>query len=180
MRGIIVTENPDHMKGEISFDERAKQIDEKEQQEEKERQLAKKSPYKDFCQNNNEYNTQRAKLILDCPPAGAIFQFLSGHMDHYNAVVCSYAVLQEALGISKASVQRGISYLKNEGYIDIAKSGTTNVYILNPNIVWNSWGTNFKYCEFPAKVILSETENKDFAVKTKKNKTVVIQEKNKK
>lgn len=178
MREIVVTENPNHLKSEISFEERQQQLDEQTAREELEQKKVRNSPYKDFCQTNNKYNTVRAKLILKNAPAAAIFQFLSGHIDHYNAVVCSYTVIQEALSISRASIQRGIAYLKENGYITVAKSGTTNVYVLNPQLVWNSWGTNYKYCEFDAKVILSATENEDL-IKSKKQKTVVIKEQDK-
>ena len=48
--------------------------------------------------------------------------------------------------------------LKENGFISVYKTGTSNVYIANPNLVWNSWGNNVKYCEFPANIILSATE----------------------
>lgn len=78
-------------------------------------------------------------------------------MDKYNAVVCSYKVLQEALGISSATITRAVKYLKDNGFISVYKTGTSNVYIANPNLVWNSWN-NVKYCEFPANIILSAAE----------------------
>ena len=64
-------------------------------------------------------------------------------MDNYNAVICSYQVFQEALGMSGRTVSRAIKYLKDNGFIYIYKSGSSNVYIANKNLVWRSWGTNY-------------------------------------
>ena len=95
-------------------------------------------------------------------------------MDNYNAVVASYKVMQEALNVSQSTIKRSVNYLSKNGYIHIAKSGTSNVYILNPQIAWKSWATNKAYCEFPAKVVLaqSEQENQDFILKNKKINTI--------
>ena len=49
-------------------------------------------------------------------------------------------------------------FLTENGFIYIKKSGTANVYLLNPEIMWKSWSNNMKYCEFPANVIITESE----------------------
>ena len=82
-------------------------------------------------------------------------------MDKYNAVVCSYKVFQEALGIGQATVARSVKYLKDNGFLYIYKSGTSNVYVANKNLVWNSWGNNQEYCEFPANIVLSKANKKN-------------------
>jgi hypothetical protein len=79
-------------------------------------------------------------------------------MDKYNAVVCSYKVFQEALGMSKATIQRSVAYLKEHGFLYVYKTGASNVYVANKELVWNSWGNNVQYCEFPANVVLSASE----------------------
>ena len=48
--------------------------------------------------------------------------------------------------------------MKDKGYIYILKSGSANVYTINPKIIWKSWGKNIKYCEFPANIIISKAE----------------------
>ena len=45
-------------------------------------------------------------LALKHPKAHAILLFLVDQMDNYNAVMCSYQVIQEVLGISRANGQR--------------------------------------------------------------------------
>ena len=160
MQEIIVTQNPNHMKGEISFEERAKQIAEQEQQEALARKKEKNSPYGDFAHRKlmGRINEKMMYQLSDFPTANKLFWFIVNHMDGYNALIASYAVFQEGLNMSESSVTRGIKKLKELGLLYIKKSGATNVYLLNPDVVWKSWGSNLKYCEFPAKVVLTESE----------------------
>ena len=84
--------------------------------------------------------------------------FLASNMDKYNAVICSYKVMQEKFGYSRAALAEAIKLLKQHKYIDIKKIGNSNVYLLNKKIYWNSWGSNYAHAEFEAKVILTSTE----------------------
>ncbi len=154
---ITVCSNPNPMKGEISFEERNRQLQPLIAQE---KRKGRESVYKEFAQLNMEgsLNEKVMNKLFDFPAAGKIFFFIANHMDGYNALIASYAVFQEALGLSNSTVTRGIKYLKDNGFIYIKKSGATNVYLLNPEIMWKSWGNNMKYCEFPANVILTASE----------------------
>lgn len=125
--------------------------------EEIERQ-ARKSPYRAFYQINNNNSCYLRELCKENPKALELLFFIFEHMDKFNALVCSYAVFQEALGVSKATIQRSVKYLKDHGYLYVYRSGTSNVYVANDDLVWKSWGTNHEYCEFPANVVLSSSE----------------------
>lgn len=142
-----------------TFEERQKDLIREEMQKSKEKKQEKSSPFNQFYQVNKRAGGLWLKLIRENRSASLIFQFLINNMDGYNAVICSYKIFEEALGLSKPTVQRAISYLKQNKYIEVMKSGTSNVYIINPQIVWNSWGSNYKYCKFSANIILSESEN---------------------
>lgn len=156
MGEITVKNNPNVLNpNEMSFEERQKQLAERE---EKEQEKIHKSPFTKFYQVNKDTSISLRKITDENPKALKLLLFIFDHMDKYNAVVCSYRVLQEALAISESTIKRAIKYLKNNGFIDVYKTGTSNVYIANPNLVWNSWGNNIKYCEFPASIILSATE----------------------
>ena len=74
--------------------------------------------------------------------------------------MCSYTVLQEALDLSKPTITRAIRTLKELGFIAIYKSGTSNVYTVNDNVFWKSWGNKKRYSKFPANVILAESEHR--------------------
>ena len=160
MQNVIVTNNPNHMKGEISFEERAKQIDEQERQEALARKKEKNSPYKEFAQISLDCKAAKDVMLLlaDSPAAAKIFWFIVQNMDGLNALIASYAVFQEALNMSRPTVARGLSKLREMGLLYVAKSGASNVYLLSPQLVWKSWGNNLKYCEFPAKVMLAQSE----------------------
>ena len=185
MRDILVTHNPDHMKGQISFDERAKQIDEKEQQEELARKREKQSLYKEFAQISLDGKAVKDVMLLlaDSPAAAKIFWFIVQNMDGLNALIASYAVFQEALNMSRPTVARGLAKLREMGLLYVSKSGSSNVYLLSPQLVWKSWGNNLKYCEFPAKVLLAQSEQYPDAREIFKNqmhKTMDIKNKNNK
>ncbi|TLS66279.1 hypothetical protein FEF65_10720 [Mariprofundus erugo] len=88
--------------------------------------------------------------------AASVFFYLVHHMSRSNALVISRNCLAEALGISVASVARHIKYLQDNNYVEVLKSGNTNIYHINKTIVWNGKGK--KYAKFDAQVIVSRTE----------------------
>ena len=95
-------------------------------------------------------------------------------MDKYNAVVCSYKVFQEALGIGQATVARSVKYLKDNGFLYIYKSGTSNVYVANKNLVWNSWKQS-RILRISANIVLSKSEQEERAkVLDKRMQTVTL------
>lgn len=149
------------------------ELQEKAKQEEKERE--KHSPYKVFGQLNldPECGKARRAIIKESPIAAQVWDFLIEKADKHNAVVCSSKVLEEALGYCRASISKAVKVLKDMNFIDVKKSSTTNVYLLNKQLVWKSWGKNYKYAEFDAKVIISESEQEK-PTKTQKMNVVEI------
>lgn len=127
----------------------------------KKKKEAHKSPYDDFIQLNNNKIGSLIDLVDKNPQAMKVLLFIMQNMDGYNALVCSYAVLEERFGISHATVWRHVKYLKEHGYIYAQKTGSSNIYILSPELGWKSYGSNLKYCKFPANVILSYNEQKE-------------------
>ncbi|WP_373206071.1 replication/maintenance protein RepL [Clostridium tertium] len=168
----------------LTFEERQKQLENETKREKEEQERVKKSPFNNFIQVNRDYYKAEDWLMSKSPIAYRIFKFLINNMDGYNAVVCSYKVLQEHFDISQVTVARAIKLLKEKQYIGIYKSGTSNIYCVNKNIVWSSWGSNYKYAKFGANIILSkaeqeiqeEKEKNKVKIKTEKIKQVVINE----
>lgn len=160
-----------------TFEQRQADIALMEKKENEARERERHSPYKDFCQTNLDSNCGkvRRQLIMNCPSAYAIYDFLVEKADRCNAVICSNRVLEEALGLSQATIYRAISILREKKFIDIKKSGSSNVYLLNKELVWKSWGTNFKYAEFGAKIVISEDEQEK-PVETKRMNVVNTKE----
>lgn len=163
--------NPNSM----TFEEREKDLNEQQKQEEEARKREKQSPFSNFYQFNRAHTKDMITLAGKYPKAHQILLFLLDQMDNYNAVVCSYQVLQEALSLSQATVARAIKVLKDTKFIDIYKSGTTNVYAINKSLAWSSWGTNYKYAKFDAKIIISESEQEKLTeVKSLRHKEITI------
>lgn len=120
----------------------------------------KKSPFRKWVQMNNDVEAQEARywLMKQSPYAYCIMDFLASNMDKYNAVICSYKVMQERFGYSQATVKRAIQLLKQHKYIEVVRTGGANIYMINKHLYWNSWGTNYAYAEFDAKIIITASE----------------------
>jgi DNA-binding transcriptional ArsR family regulator len=163
----------------MSFSERQSQLDAQKKAEDDERQRMKRSPFSRWTQFNNEHTRELMHLALKHPKAHAILYFLVDQMDEYNAVLCSYQVIQGVLGIGRTTAHNSIKVLKENGFIAILKSGTSNVYAINDSVYWKSWGNKKQYSKFPANVVLSLSEQEELTqtkVKSMKLKEVQIKE----
>ena len=118
----------------------------------------KKSPYRSFMQVNMEAYKTEDWLIKESPSAYRVLRFISYNMDNYNALVCSYQVMIEALGYSRTTIAEAVKLLREHRFIMTAKSGSTNVYFLNRELYWKSYGKNFARAEFGAKIIITASE----------------------
>jgi DNA-binding transcriptional ArsR family regulator len=103
-----------------------------------------------------------SKLAGKNATAFQIFMFICEHMDGYNALMASYQVFMDYTDKSKDTIRKAIKYLYDNGFVDILKSGTSNVYIINQDIAWTSYGNQKKYCKFNGKILIAESENKDY------------------
>lgn len=97
------------------------------------------------------------------PTALDVFLFIIEHMDDRNALACSYAVLEEALGKSKPTITRAIKCLKENGFVGVLKMGTSNVYVVNHEVAWTSKGNLKKYCKFNGNILITHKENLDYS-----------------
>lgn len=135
----------------------------------------KNNAYTDFMQLNKAHISDLNRLIGLSPMAARIFMFIMDNMNKANALVCSSTVLAEALDCSISAITKSLKILRDNGFIEIAKSGHTNVFYLNAEIAWQSYGKNKKYAEFcNAKVIFAETEQCEKYVKKIKAPTVNV------
>lgn len=121
-----------------------------------------------FVQYDESNLTIVRDLIKKNPVAADIFMFLSQHMNRQNAIVCPSKVLEEITGKARTTVSNAIKLLKDEHYVCTLKSGTTNVYVLNPSLVWKAWRTGKPYCEFDGKIFISKSENAEIEALLKK------------
>lgn len=176
MHNTTVVAEPKNL-NEVSFEQRARDLKAQEEQEQEELKRQRKSPFSRFYQVNKDNSEYLRSCLKENPKALELLFFVFDHMDKYNAVVCSYKVFQEVLGMSKATIQRSVAYLKEHGFLYVYKTGTSNVYVANKDLVWNSWGNNVEYCEFPANIILSASEQEERTkVRDKRVQTVQVKD----
>ena len=115
-----------------------------------------------FVQLNRNYLKNWRELVKKKPLAAEIMFFLvekvSTNIGGTNAVVCSYAVLQEITGYGRSSVAAALRLLKKEKFIEIIKVGSTHAYAINSRVVWRGAGNGKQYAIFNATVVSSSSE----------------------
>lgn len=117
---------------------------------------------RDFIQLYRDHIDDVAKLARDNGKAYDLFMLLVKHMDGTNALAVSNVALSELLQVTTRTIQRAVKYLKDSGWICVLKTGTSNVYIVNPEVAWTSYGNQKQYCKFQANVLLSSSENAEY------------------
>lgn len=122
----------------------------------------------------NEMHSLR-ELIKEEPKAANLFLFLTEKMDQENALIVSQETLAEVLKVSKRTIIRQINVLREKGFIDIVKSGVTNIYLINANIAWTTHGDKKQYAKFRANVFVSKAEQ-EYNVKTTKYKQLGLKD----
>ena len=124
---------------------------------------------KNFVQFYRPYLDELTKIAGENYTAYKLLMLLCKHMDGGNALCVSNVALSELLDISSRTVQRAVKYLKDNGWVCIMKSGTSNVYIINPDVAWTSYGNQKTYCKFQSNVLISATENNEYLKNTNAN-----------
>ena len=127
-----------------------------------EKKFTEDNKNKNFVQLNRDFMMDIAILGKDNPNALSVFMFISQNMDGNNALCVSMKALEEALNLSRSTLSRAVKYLKEKGWLCVLKTGTSNVYIINPEIEWTSWANQKKYCKFQTNIIVTPSENPDF------------------
>lgn len=109
------------------------------------------------------------------PKAGALFMFFMEHMDRENALIVSIKTISEILEWSEPTVYRQIKTLKEKNLITTAKSGTSNIYFINSQVAWTTYGNKKEYSRFNASVLISKSEQ-EYRIKASKFKQLDLLE----
>lgn len=117
---------------------------------------------KDFIKIFRDYIDDIAHLARENPKAYDLFMLLIKHMDGTNALCVSRTTLSEILNCTEKTISRSVKYLKENGWICVLKSGSSNVYIVNPDIAWTSYANQKQYCKFTGTILLSGSENAEY------------------
>jgi hypothetical protein len=115
-----------------------------------------------FVQVDKRRGLDRIQSLLSIPGGrlvGQLWVLLMREADHHNAIVASRHVLAQALQCSVRSITDATAKLQEQGAIDIFRTGSSSVFILNPDEVWQSAKHHRAFCSFGAKVLLGFDEN---------------------
>lgn len=140
------------------------------------RELTEEQRNKNFVMMYRDHMPELRWLMKKSGIASSILNFIMEHMDNKNALCCSYQVFIDYFDISKDTVRRSIKLLKDNGFIDVLKSGTSNVYIVNEEVAWTSWENQKKYCKFQGNILISAVENKDYYYRSQFDKFKELRE----
>ena len=98
------------------------------------------------------------QIMVERPAAMRIVFWLIRLMDDQNAVITSQPAMCEALKLHRNTVMQAIKYLKSLKVLDVLKSGTSYVYAINNQIVWQDTADNKKFALFSSKVYVVKSE----------------------
>lgn len=102
------------------------------------------------------------QAFIECqkkdPLAAVLMSTLMQHMNRENALIVSRECLAELLDVSTKTIDRKVKFLRDNKFIHVLRTGGSNVYLINANVVWTTHANQLKYARFRADVILSERE----------------------
>ena len=107
--------------------------------------------YKDNIELLEQITTER-------PAAMRIIFWITRLMDEQNALVTSQPAMCEALNLHRNTVMQAINYLKAKKVLAVLKSGSSHVYALNNQIVWQDSAEGKQFALFKAKIYLVKSE----------------------
>jgi Fe2+ or Zn2+ uptake regulation protein len=109
--------------------------------------------------------------------ASNLLFFILEHMDNKNALACSYSVFEDYFGKSRTTIYRAIKTLEENGFLDVLKMGTSNVYLVNEDLAWTDKNSNKKFSKYEGKILVSRKENKDYEYRSQFDRFKALREK---
>lgn len=149
-------------------------IKEVEEKERKKQERERKN--NNFVMIYREHMPEIRWLMQKNGTACSILNFIMEHMDSKNALVCSAQVFMDYFEVSRSTITRCIKLLKDSGFIDVLRSGSSNIYVVNQEVAWTSWKNQKKYCKFEGNVLISATENKDYYYRSQFDRLKALRE----
>jgi DNA-binding PadR family transcriptional regulator len=133
-----------------------------EDEEEKKEEQKAKEKNANFVQLYKDHMPEIRWLMAKHSFASTILFFILEHMDNKNALACSYSIFEDYFEKSRMTIYRAIKTLQDNGFIDVLKMGTSNVYIVNEDLAWTDKNTKKKFAKYDGKILVSKKENKDY------------------
>ena len=124
----------------------------------------------DFVMLYRKFIAQIADLGAENTTALRVLLFLIKHMDGTNALGVPQKLMSDMMGVSRQTINGAIRYLEQNGWIQVYKLGKSNIYVVNPDVVWTSYADQRAYCKFQGTFLLSSEDNWEI---TSKDRTQV-------
>lgn len=138
------------------------EIEQHNLQEELNYEREKHSPYQNWAQINLDPDYLYRLMKLGTKQAGALavelWWLLVQACDRTNAVVISQRTMCEITGASLRNIQYAIQTLKDESLVEVVRTGSSSIYLLNDGVIWKGYGALKGACEFKGNIVLSKEE----------------------
>lgn len=110
-----------------------------------------------WVQTERAAHEEWADLILRKPVAGALLHRLCSQMGNLNAVVVSQTILSQLIGVSVRTIQRAVSDLEKEKWLQVVRigKGKEAAYVVNDRVAWAQPRQELRLSTFSAKIIVS-------------------------
>jgi DNA-binding transcriptional ArsR family regulator len=145
---------------ELTKIQRLMELQDKEEEERKKQEELQKNA--NFIQLYRDHMPEMRWLMTNHQFASSVLFFILEHMDNRNALACSYSVFEDYFEKHKTTIYRNLKILEENGFIDILKMGTSNVYLVNQDLAWTDNKSSKKFAKYDGKILVSKKENKDY------------------
>jgi len=147
-----------------------------EQEEEVQKQKEQKDRNTNFVQLYRDNMPEIRWLMTNHGFASSVLFFILEHMDTRNALACSYEVFIDYFSKSRMTIYRAIKLLQENGFIDVLKMGSSNVYIVNSDLAWTDYNSHKKFAKYDGKILVSKKENKDYQYRSQFDRFKALRE----
>lgn len=124
----------------------------------------------------NEMHSLR-KIAIQDGKALSVLMLITEHMDQTNSLIVSRETIGEILGMAIPTVDRKLKFLRDNNFLTVAKTGTSNVYMVNANIAWTTYGNQKDYAKFRTSILISRTEQDNKIKGTKPKQLDLLEQK---
>lgn len=123
-----------------------------------------------FIQVSKVYIDEMNDLAQHAQSAHRVLWTLIKEMNKQNAVMISQDSLCKLTKLSPATIKRSVALLREQQWLEVLKMGTTNIYRVNSNVVWQDRADG-RWASFNARVILNFDEQDSVTKATPSVKT---------
>lgn len=111
-----------------------------------------------WLQSDKQAHIKMWQLGIKYPTALAVLHFMISKLSRgANGIVISAPSLARQMGISERTAKSATAILRDTKFVQILKSGNTNVYIVNSKVAWQG-KRGMRYASFNAQLLVDEQE----------------------